>query len=188
MEKCPLFGNTWMYHSKNGIKILCHTIVFSLYKLYPCKNIMFPLHTRVWCCVERKHHISSHLYSTNFILSHIWYIYSTCVKLQSLEYKDTIFPLYTGVWCCKEWKHHIYSHLYYPTNFNLSHIWYIFLTCVKLQLTEHKMHFLPMSTLLSFLYLWLSGVRTKKKKKSSLLKYAHYLYFSMQYARKWQTT
>ena len=43
MEKCPLFGNTWTYHTKNGIKILCHTIVFSLYKLYPCKNIMFPL-------------------------------------------------------------------------------------------------------------------------------------------------
>ena len=75
MEKCPLFGNTWTYHTKNGIKILCHTIVFSLYKLYPCKNIMFLLHTRVWCCVEQKHHIFSHLYPTNFILSHIWYIY-----------------------------------------------------------------------------------------------------------------
>ena len=68
---------------------------------------------------------------------------------------------------------HIYSHLYYPTNFNLSHIWYIYiyiyiyihLTCVKLQIMEHKMHFLPMSTLLSFLYLWLSGIRPKKKKK-----------------------
>ena len=132
---------------------------------------MFPLHIRVWCCVEQKHHISSHLYPTNFILSHIWYIYSTCVKLPSLEYKDAIFPLHIGVWCCMEWKHHIYSHLYYPTNFNLSHIWYIYiyiyihLTCVKLQIMEHKMHFLPMSTLLSFLYLWLSGIRPKKKKE-----------------------
>ena len=42
---------------------------------------------------------------------------------------------------------------------------YIHLTCVKLQIMEHKMHFLPMSTLLSFLYLWLSGIRAKKRKE-----------------------
>ena len=71
---------------------------------------------------------------------------------------------------------------------------YIYLTCVKLQIMEHKMHFLPMSKLLSFLSLWLSGIRQREKinkkinKISSLLKYAHYLYFSMQYARKWKTT
>ena len=63
----------------------------------------------------------------------------------------------------------IYIPIYTTLPILICHIFdiyiYIYLTCVKLQIMEHKMHFLPMSTLLSFLYLWLSGIRPKKKKE-----------------------
>ena len=61
----------------------------------------------------------------------------------------------------------IYIHIYTTLPILICHIFdiYIYLTCVKLQLMEHKMHFLPISTLLSFLYLWLSGIRQKKRKR-----------------------